>query len=271
MANYFIFWTLRVSQVLSDFYWSYQDYYLAEWCFNQTYISVFIRCFGVLLISFQRYISLCKSNWRIEQTINNSQRWILPVLQWVIPILYSIPLIIVSTAIFESSESLEVIAAQSDITLATLMATVFVSVTFIECAFCYGAILRFLMENRLDSCEAMKRERRLYVQMLGLLVAFLLMFAYNILQFIFSLYTNKGPIFEMRTIFPVISCFFSYINAWMTLILNDDIRKKIVILLGYRVIKIELVAPNRTTHKESSLKYNYKIHTMREEQKSDER
>ncbi|KAK6043847.1 hypothetical protein COOONC_18648 [Cooperia oncophora] len=96
------------------------------------------------------------------------------------------------------------------------------------------------MKNRLDSSEAIKREQRLYLQMLGLFVAFALVFVYNILQFTFSLHTNEGPIFAMRTLFPVISCFFSYVNAWMTLILNGDIRKKILILLGCRPTNVNV-------------------------------
>ncbi|KAK6043845.1 hypothetical protein COOONC_18650 [Cooperia oncophora] len=45
MANYFIFNTLRVSLILDNSIWYYQKFYVAEWCFNQTYISVFIRMF----------------------------------------------------------------------------------------------------------------------------------------------------------------------------------------------------------------------------------
>ncbi|KAK5978025.1 hypothetical protein GCK32_011813 [Trichostrongylus colubriformis] len=211
MVNFFIFVTLRTSQLFNDIYWSYQRYYIPEWCFNQAYISI----------------------------INTSHRWVLPVLQWMIPAAYSVPLLILSNATFDTPETLEVMANHSNITLATSMAIIFVSLTFIGCGFCYGAILEFLMRNRLDCSEAIKRERRLYIQMLGLFVAFVLIFVYNILQFTFSLYTNEGPILVMRTIFPVISCFFSYVNSWMTLILNHDIRRKMLILLGYRSKQIQ--------------------------------
>ncbi|XGW32027.1 hypothetical protein V3C99_010308 [Haemonchus contortus] len=249
MGNYFIFWTLRVSNIFSNFYWSYQSYYVAGWCFNQIYISIYIRCFGVLLASFQRYISLCHSSWRIEQINNTSHRWILPVLQWVIPGCFSVPLVAVTHAVFVSPDNLEVMANQANITLATSMAVVFVSVTFIECALCYGAILRFLMRNRLDNSTAVKRERRLYIQMMGLFVAFALVFFYNIMVFSFSLYTNEGPILTMRTIFPVLTCFFSYVNVWMTLILNDDIRRKMWALLGYHAEKNQSAVKASSSHK----------------------
>ncbi|VDO29988.1 unnamed protein product [Haemonchus placei] len=133
------------------------------WCFNQTYISAILRCFGVLVISFQRYISLCKSVNPTMQLINTSYRWILPVAQWTVPTLYSIPILIFSNATFKAPDNLEVLIEHKDIT--------------------------------------------------------------------------NDPIFTMRTIFPVISCFFSYVNIWMMLILNEDIRRKLLALIRRDVYK----------------------------------
>ncbi|XGW32022.1 hypothetical protein V3C99_010305 [Haemonchus contortus] len=234
MASYFVFGVLRSSEMFNSIFWAYQYHYVASWCFNQTYVLAFIRCFGVLLMSFQRYISLCKNGRPIEQMVNVSHRWTLPLLHWLLPFVYSIPLLILSNATFKDEKNLEVLADKQDITVATSMAAIFVSISFILCASCYGAILRFLIVNRYSSSVAVKRERRLYVQMLGLFVAFILLLVFNIMQFRFSLYSNDGPIFTMRMVFPVISCFFSYINVWMMLILNDDIRRKILALLGVR-------------------------------------
>ncbi|VDO10553.1 unnamed protein product, partial [Haemonchus placei] len=61
MASYFTFGTLRLSELVNGFFWTYKDYKIAMWCYNQTYVSSILRCFGVLVISFQRYISLCKT------------------------------------------------------------------------------------------------------------------------------------------------------------------------------------------------------------------
>ncbi|PIO63836.1 hypothetical protein TELCIR_14551 [Teladorsagia circumcincta] len=117
------------------------------------------------------------------------------------------------------------------------MAAFFVSTTFIFCSVCYGAILKFLIKNRYSTSTAVKREGRLYVQMLGLFVGFLFFFVFNIVQFVFSLYANDGLTITVRTIFPLLSCFFSYVNAWMTLILNEDIRRKILLLVQCRPIQ----------------------------------
>nr|CDJ97383.1 unnamed protein product [Haemonchus contortus] len=81
-------------------------------------------------------------------------------------------------------------AEQRTISLATSMATLFVSVVFIFCSAFYAEILKFLIKNRYNRSEALKRERHLYVQMLGLFIGLLLFFIYNIMLFIFSLYSN---------------------------------------------------------------------------------
>ncbi|KAK6013802.1 hypothetical protein OSTOST_20857 [Ostertagia ostertagi] len=238
MASYFIFGILRLSELCNSCFWSYKDYYVAAWCFHQTYVSALLRCFGVLVISFQRYISLCKHGHPIEQIVNSSHRWVLPILQWVVPSVYSIPLLVFGNATFTSPENMEVLVERQAITLDTSMTAPFVFITFILCSLCYGTILRFLVKNRYSSSVALKRERRLYVQMLGLFVGFLLLTVFYIMQFRFSLRSNDGPVFTMRIVFPVVSCFFSYVNAWMILGLNDDIRRKVLILLGFQLKKV---------------------------------
>ncbi|XGW18781.1 hypothetical protein V3C99_002962 [Haemonchus contortus] len=234
MTNYFLFWSLRILGAFSEFYWNYQEYFIASWAADQTYISVFIRCFGVLLISLQRYISLCRNGSLIEQWINVSHRWTLPILHWAIPSLYSIPLLLWGEGRFVAQDHLELKVDQEDITLATSMTAGFVSVTFFLCSLCYGAIFRFLVKNRYSTSSAVRRERRLYIQMIGLFIGFALFLVYNVMQFIFSLKSNDGPVYTMRTTFPLASCFFSYINAWMILFLNTEIRGKILTLIGIR-------------------------------------
>ncbi|KAK6043849.1 hypothetical protein COOONC_18646 [Cooperia oncophora] len=222
MASHTFFGTLRVSHFLEDFFSRYQHYFIATWCFNEIYVSIFLRCFGVLLISFQRYITICRNEWKIEQVINRSHRWVLPFLQWTVPLLYSIPLLVTANASFRIRKNVEVVVRRQVITLATSMAVFFVSTTFTLCCLCYGAILRFLIKNRYSENLAIKRERRLYMQMMGLFIGFVLFFIYSTMQFTFSLQINDSSIYAMRIVYPLISCFFSYVNAWTMFILNGD-------------------------------------------------
>ncbi|KJH47236.1 hypothetical protein DICVIV_06690 [Dictyocaulus viviparus] len=190
VANYFIFWTFRVLHFFNDFYWNLQDTYLPAWCFNQNYIFAIMRCFGILIITYQRYLSMCKNRTRIEQVVNVTHRWILPVFQWILPILYSIPLFIINDVVFDSREQLEIFVKREQITLSTSMAAFFVCTTFILCSLCYGAILKLLVNNRYNNNVAMKREFRIYVQMTGLFVAFAALFVFNVMMLIFSLREN---------------------------------------------------------------------------------
>uniref|UniRef100_A0A7I4YHB0 G_PROTEIN_RECEP_F1_2 domain-containing protein n=1 Tax=Haemonchus contortus TaxID=6289 RepID=A0A7I4YHB0_HAECO len=232
MASYFIFGILRLSELLNSLFWTYRDYYVAAWSFNQTYVSAIFRCFGVLVISFQKYISLCKSENQRLQLINTSYRWVSVILQWTVPMVYSIPLLLFSDPTFKGSENMEVLVEHKHITIATSMTAVFVTTTFLLCSFCYVNILKYLINNRFALCQALKRERRLYAQMMGLFVGFVLLFVFYVLMFSFSLRTDNSPIFTMRIIFPLINCFFSYINPWMMLILNVDMRRKVLSTVG---------------------------------------
>ncbi|XGW18783.1 hypothetical protein V3C99_002962, partial [Haemonchus contortus] len=257
MASYFFFGTLRLSELVNGFFWTYKDYSIAMWCFNQTYISAILRCFGVLVISFQRYISLCKSVNPTMQLINTSYRWILPMAQWIVPTLYSVPILIFSNATFKAPDNLEVMIEHKDITVATSTTAIFVTITFFLCSFCYVNILRFLVKNRYSVSVAVKRERRLYMQMMGLFVGFVLLFVFYVLQFRFSLNSDNDPIFTMRTIFPVISCFFSYVNIWMMLVLNEDIRRKLLALIRRGL------AEKISTHMSTSMKAISTVNVVR--------
>ncbi|CAJ0602722.1 unnamed protein product [Cylicocyclus nassatus] len=57
---------------------------------------------------------------------------------------------------------------------------------------------------------------------------------YNTMQFFFSLQSNDGPVFTMRVVFPLVSCILSYINVYMIIILNKDMRKKVLQLFHGR-------------------------------------
>ncbi|KJH47231.1 hypothetical protein DICVIV_06685 [Dictyocaulus viviparus] len=75
--------------------------------------------------------------------------------------------------------------------LATSMTASFTCVTFILCSFCYGTILKFLLNNKHNSSMAIKTEYRLYIQILGLFVAFALIFVYFVVMFFLSIRSDR--------------------------------------------------------------------------------
>ncbi|PIO68819.1 hypothetical protein TELCIR_09378 [Teladorsagia circumcincta] len=188
----------------------------------------------------------------ISQIINTSHRWILPTMQWSVPVIYSIPLLVASGATFKAPEDLEIVVAKEKITgivdivvmmnyflFWTLRVGQLFDKFYWEYQDYYVATWAFNQTYISVFIRAVKQERRLYIQMLGLFFGFVLLLIYNIMHLKYSLSSNDGPIFTMRIVFPMISCFSSYINAWMMLFLNGDIRVKILILVGLREQKLQ--------------------------------
>uniref|UniRef100_A0A0K0DPD2 XK-related protein n=1 Tax=Angiostrongylus cantonensis TaxID=6313 RepID=A0A0K0DPD2_ANGCA len=86
---------LRISHLFDNFYWRYQMYYLATWCFTQYYTFEVLRILGILLITFQRYVTMCCSGSisTIFQWLNTSKRWIVVCVHWVLPFAYIMPVV----------------------------------------------------------------------------------------------------------------------------------------------------------------------------------
>ncbi|KJH48901.1 hypothetical protein DICVIV_04976 [Dictyocaulus viviparus] len=166
----------------------------------------------------------------MEQLINVSHRWTLPIFQWTIPLIYSIPFFTVDDVKFLSENNLELIAKREEITLVNSMTALFVSVTFVLCSICYGALLRFLIKNRYNNDVAIKREFRLYIQMLGLFIAFALLLVFHVTLMVFSFDRNDGPVFTMRIIFPIITAFMSYINSDTRKVVTSTTKSKQILM-----------------------------------------
>ncbi|KJH47244.1 hypothetical protein DICVIV_06698 [Dictyocaulus viviparus] len=64
--NYMFFVTVRSAHLLDDFFWRYQSYYIASWCFSQYFFSVVIRILGILFITVHRYATICCDGSTIE-------------------------------------------------------------------------------------------------------------------------------------------------------------------------------------------------------------
>ncbi|KJH47238.1 hypothetical protein DICVIV_06692 [Dictyocaulus viviparus] len=236
IINYFLFTTARYQFIFGDFYYTLNASYFPTWCFIQPYISVTLRCFGVLMITFHRYVSICRHHTKIEKFINVSHRWTLPIIQWIVPLLYSIPLFIMDGVVFESIESLELIAKREQIMLATSMTASSVYVTFVLCSFCYGALLKFFIKNRYNKNEQRYKTRIKTLHSNAWLtnrIRSTVCLLYHTDDFLTEKQCelHDGPVFTMRIIFPLISSIMSYINIWLMFILNSDIRKKILSLI----------------------------------------
>nr|CDJ97777.1 unnamed protein product [Haemonchus contortus] len=94
---------------------------------------------------------------------------------------------------------------------------------------------------------ARQRERRVCVQMIGVVVALTLCTVYHVLQFDFSLKADEYPIFWMRRVaFPLLTCFMSYVNPWMMFLTSREIRQKVFAHYGlnHRCLKSNMFVVN---------------------------
>ncbi|VDL71571.1 unnamed protein product [Nippostrongylus brasiliensis] len=192
---------MRATKWLTPIYWNLQNYYIATWCFNQYYIATVLRTLGITLITTHRYMTMCQhgSVWE----------------RWVFPFVYVMPALGRKLLFFDNEHGMNVVAGHDLITIGNVLAVGFLCPSFTVCLLCYMAILRFLYKHRLDNTISFKRELRVCVQMIGMVVAFALCTLYHVLLFKFSLSADLLLIFKTRQQYPLMTCFLSYISPWM--------------------------------------------------------
>uniref|UniRef100_A0A1I7SYR4 G_PROTEIN_RECEP_F1_2 domain-containing protein n=1 Tax=Caenorhabditis tropicalis TaxID=1561998 RepID=A0A1I7SYR4_9PELO len=117
------------------------------------------------------------------------------------------------------------------------MALIIVAVTCTVCVISYVALWIFLKKHAGVS-KHLQREMHLAFQVLALLCAFFVMFAYYIFQNYFSQTQNMGPIYTMRALYPIANGILSYINPFCILLLNRDFSKQFLRTLKCEKIKI---------------------------------
>ncbi|KAK6751791.1 hypothetical protein RB195_003299 [Necator americanus] len=79
-----------------------------------------------------------------------------------------------------------------------------------------------------------RHEIRLSIQFAGLMIAFLFFFVYSVGQYVFNHTRQIALLYEWRQLNPLMNCFLSCIQPWMCLFFNNDIRGKLLRILGYR-------------------------------------
>ncbi|WKY04892.1 hypothetical protein Q1695_005697 [Nippostrongylus brasiliensis] len=232
---------MRATKWLTPIYWNLQNYYIATWCFNQYYIATVLRTLGITLITTHRYMTMCQHGSVWERCSNSNYRWILVIVQWVFPFVYVMPALGRKLLFFDNEHGMNVVAGHDLITIGNVLAVGFLCPSFTVCLLCYMAILRFLYKHRLDNTISFKRELRVCVQMIGMVVAFALCTLYHVLLFKFSLSADLLLIFKTRQQYPLMTCFLSYISPWMMVVTSKDLRAK---LLNFYNIRLDRHSPS---------------------------
>lgn len=176
---------------------------------------------------------MCRDGSALERWSNTEYRWVLVLVHWTFPFVYVISTIGRDPIPFMSPDDLSIKPPSHLIPVANAVSFFFVCPAFAVSFLCYSAILRFLYNHRMEKSISLQRERRVCVQMVGVVIAFAFVTLYNILQFHFSVTDHKDAIRAMRrSIYPVLTCFLSCVSPWMMILTSVDLRRKLRAFYG---------------------------------------
>ncbi|PIO63688.1 hypothetical protein TELCIR_14705, partial [Teladorsagia circumcincta] len=116
--NFIVFVILRSIPMTRQIFWDTQQYYVGTWCINQYYVSSIMRTLGILLITLQRYLTMCCQGSAAEQwTDSGNNRWILVITHWTLPFVYVLPVIGRDKILFNSPLTMDVVTPPGLITI----------------------------------------------------------------------------------------------------------------------------------------------------------
>ncbi|CAL2040035.1 unnamed protein product [Caenorhabditis brenneri] len=219
---------LKNFDVVRQFIFDYQDYYLAAASYNSVYYFLYIRCTGIVFLSLQRYLIITSPSSILTQKIQYASKLQIILVYWTVPTLISLVVLKDTNFKYDSFESMSIIAEQEVIKRNTLMALIVVSLTCILCSSAYGALFYYVRKHTAGLSRSLRREVHLAFQVFVLLLAFFVILLYYAFQNYFSQTHNTGPIFYMRALYPMANGLLSYINPFCILFLNKDLARQVI-------------------------------------------
>ncbi|EFP04131.1 hypothetical protein CRE_27626 [Caenorhabditis remanei] len=218
----------RFVYFIRQFYFNYQEYYIAAAAYNHIYFTLYIRCTGIILLSFQRYFAIVHTSTTVAKKIQKASKLKIMAVYWILPVLISLVVLKNTDFYYGSIEKMETIADHSVIQRNTLMSLIVVGSTCILCIVAYGGFLLFIRKNSKYLPTSSRREISLAAQIFVLLLSFFGILVFDCFQNYFSQTHNTERIFYMRRIYPLLNGILSYINPYCILFLNRDLSKEII-------------------------------------------
>ncbi|ULT94641.1 hypothetical protein L3Y34_003831 [Caenorhabditis briggsae] len=251
MIVFFIAVDARYYSFLREYYFKYQEYYVAAASYNNIYYFLYIRCTGIVFLSIQRYLIITAPTSLITHKVQNASKLQIITVYWVVPTLISI--VVLKDYKFTYSENMDIMADQEVIKRNTLMALIVVSLTCILCSSLYGSLFYYIRRHTAGFSRSLRREVHLAIQVFVLLLAFFAILVYYGFQNYFSQTQNTGPIFYMRALYPMANGLLSYINPFCILFLNKDLAYQVMKSVTCRrlntsEVHISVVASNSNKH-----------------------
>ncbi|PIC33601.1 hypothetical protein B9Z55_013521 [Caenorhabditis nigoni] len=90
MLGYILLSPARAIPQIRQFYFEYQDYYIAAATYNIIYYTLYIRCTGIIFLSLQRYLVITLPHWSLTTKVQKAANWKIILVYWITPTLLSI-------------------------------------------------------------------------------------------------------------------------------------------------------------------------------------
>ncbi|EFP08289.1 hypothetical protein CRE_16837 [Caenorhabditis remanei] len=256
MIGYIALTPAREIPVIRQFYFENQEYYIAAATYNIIYVSLYIRCTGIVFLSLQRYLVITSPHSQITLKVQTASNWKIIVVYWITPILLSIVVLTDTSFYFNNVIEMTLIVDRAITQRNTLMALIVVSITCIVSSVAYGALFSFVRNNTVRLSKSLRRELHLAFQVLVLLLAFFTVLAFFASLNYFSQMQMTTQMYYLRGIYPMISGFLSYSNPYCILLLNRDLTGQVIKSVsceGYKVSEAQVSGIRSNSTKQQNL------------------
>ncbi|WKY08440.1 hypothetical protein Q1695_007731 [Nippostrongylus brasiliensis] len=208
---------LGVSKHNSTFF----RYTTANISYKVLYYTLSLRCFGVTLISFQRYVSICKWNSRLSERIAKVKPGHIALVHWTLSLVFVIPILTMRTIRFGCVCKELVAMDPHEFLISTINAEALVLVMFSLCVFFYSMALIYIYNSQ-KGWRKSRTEVRLCVPVAALILAFFLIFLYHLIQMI-SIIVTGLQLRPVRVLEPLFIGFLTFITPWSLLFFSAEV------------------------------------------------
>ncbi|CAI5452480.1 unnamed protein product [Caenorhabditis angaria] len=263
MFFYFILMVLREFQPIRQFYFDYQEYYIASASYNFTYYFLYIRCSGIILLTIQRFIIINSSGSRFSHAVQSTSTWKIILILWSFPTIISLVVLKDTEIRYNNVEDMALIVDRSLTMRNTTMGLCITSMTCFICSALYVSIAYSIRKRTslTNNSRSLRRELLVAIQIFILVIAFFGVFLYCGFQNYFTRNRDvlgTGPIYFMRSVYPLASGILSYLNPFCILFLNKEFSNQVrqmVICKKLVVISTISTVPSMSNRTSPNLKF----------------
>ncbi|CAD6193841.1 unnamed protein product [Caenorhabditis auriculariae] len=245
MFNYFVFFAFRGTDPYADFFWNFRTGFIPLWLYACVYFFLYLRVFGILTITLNRFFACVLPFSKVDRMFRNTSRWAFLTANVILAFSVSLPTLD-HTAQIDDKATMS--PKQNSLNLArnTLMAASIIILIGAVCFVSYCAIIyRISFTQKLRRQKSDRAEKNAAVQLGMILAAFSLITAHYTIIFTCSLTQTASPLLEtLRSAYPVWSAILSYMPAWTLLIINRDIRQRLLGLPDHVTAATSVVQPS---------------------------